>query len=214
MIGRAPTPTRSDHEQASYSLASPGPLLGAGLFFVERCWCRAFSGMQQWEFSLSTMGSGPSIFALHQTPLADFWFLAGHGPIDREVAVRRQSWKLAGPRAWSSAWPLGVLLAGLSGCAAVKQDVYQYYCQMARNYHEAEQKAKFDAIALEAKSRGHLQAGEIHQFKRSRRELARIKDWEARCAARQERFEQAARKLESVMPSESAPAPEAARPIP
>jgi hypothetical protein len=88
------------------------------------------------------------------------------------------------------------LAAGLAGCGAVKQDVYQYYRQMAQNYHEAAEKAKLDAITVDAESRGLLQAGDVHKYNRARRELARLKDWEARCEVQRERFEKAARKLE------------------
>jgi hypothetical protein len=111
----------------------------------------------------------------------------------------------AGRRARSLARAVAVaiaaLAAGLSGCGAVKQDVYQYYRQMAQNYHEAGEKAKFDAITLDAESRSHLQANDVHKYNRARREVARLKDWEARCESQRQRFEKAAKKLEPGLPS-------------
>jgi hypothetical protein len=100
-----------------------------------------------------------------------------------------------------------VLLLGLSGCGAVKQDVHRYYRQMAENYREAEEKAKFEAVTLEADSRTFLRAGNVHRFNRARKELARLKDWEDRCASQRERFEQAARKLASGGVADGSPPP-------
>lgn len=102
----------------------------------------------------------------------------------------------ARPKASCVGPALAALLVGLSGCGAIKQDVHQYYSQMAKNYHEAEQKAKLDAVALDAESRGLLQSGQVHKYNRTRKELTRLKDWEARCAYQKERFEKAAKKLE------------------
>lgn len=109
---------------------------------------------------------------------------------------------------------LGAFLVGLQGCGAVKQDVHQYYSQMAKNYHEAEEKAKMDAIALEAESRGLLQSGQVHKYNRTRKELTRLKDWEARCAYQKERFEKAAKKLEPSLPPGASGVPDDPAPSP
>jgi hypothetical protein len=95
----------------------------------------------------------------------------------------------------------------------VKQDVHRYYRQMAKNYYEAEEKAKLDAIALNAESQGLLLAGNVHKYNRARKELTRLKNWEARCAYQRERFEKAAQKLEEGGALDKVPAPEA-EPIP
>jgi hypothetical protein len=128
---------------------------------------------------------------------------------DREVAVRFRAFDRAGRCARSLACTLATLATGLAGCGAVKQDVYQYYRQMAQNYHEAGEKAKFDAITVNAESRGYLQAGDVHKYNRARKELSRIKDWEARCEAQRQRFERAARDLEPSLPHGKAVAPQA-----
>ncbi len=115
----------------------------------------------------------------------------------RSFHVPRGSTRAARP-AFAVAVPIAIaaLASGIAGCGAIRQDVHEYYRQMARNYHEAEEKAKLDALALETASRQHLEAGHVHKFQRDRREIDRLKDWQARCAHQKERFEQAARKLE------------------
>ena len=89
-----------------------------------------------------------------------------------------------------------IVTACLTGCASISQDVHRYYTQMAHNYREAEAKAKMDAMTLEGESRSLLQAGEVHKYNRTQKELARIKDWQTYCARQQERFEAAAKKME------------------
>ena len=74
------------------------------------------------------------------------------------------------------------------------QDVHLYYEQMAINYKEAEGKAKLDAVTLERESGALLQGGELHKYKRTQRELARIKNWQEYCARQHERFQKAAEK--------------------
>src|SRR5271165_6310792 len=85
-----------------------------------------------------------------------------------------------------------VLPLCLSGCAAMIQDVHLYYQQMAVNYKEAEEKAKLEASRLEGESAALLQAGELHKYKRSQGELARIKNWQEYCVRQHERFLKAA----------------------
>ncbi len=99
-------------------------------------------------------------------------------------------------------WMFMAVTVGLSGCGAMKQDVHRYYRQMATNYQEAEEKAKFEAITLEADSRGALQAGNLQKYNRTQKDLDRVKNWEARCASQRQRFEKAARKLEPAAPAE------------
>ena len=76
------------------------------------------------------------------------------GTRDKEVVV------LSGPRAFPApsrrsacAWLLTVAAAGcLGGCHAITRDVHQYYSQMAVNYKEAEDKARFQASMSESES--------------------------------------------------------------
>jgi hypothetical protein len=89
-----------------------------------------------------------------------------------------------------------IVTACLSGCASINQDVHRYYSQMAQNYKEAEDKAKMDALTLEGESHSLLQAGDMHGYNKAQKELARIKNWQSRCAWQRERFEAAAKKLE------------------
>ena len=100
---------------------------------------------------------------------------------------------LAAPKWMRPRWlSLVILSFCLSGCAAMIQDVHLYYQQMAVNYKEAEEKAKLEASRLEAESAALLQAGELHKYKRSQRELARIKNWQENCVRQHERFLKAA----------------------
>jgi hypothetical protein len=78
----------------------------------------------------------------------------------------------------------------------IVQDVHRYYSEMAHNYKQAEEKAKMDAMTLEGQSRVHLQAGDLHGYNKVQKELAKIKNWELRCAWQRERFEKAAAKLD------------------
>ncbi len=105
-----------------------------------------------------------------------------------------------------------VLAPCLDGCTAISQDVHQYYRQMAFNYREAEEKAKMDAMTLEGESRMLLQAGDLNKYNRTRKELARIRDWQARCARQRERFEQAGRSLEGPPDSGKTPGPKTEHP--
>jgi hypothetical protein len=96
----------------------------------------------------------------------------------------------------------------LGGCNAITKDVHQYYSQMATNYKEAEDKARFKASMLETESGMLLKAGEIHKASRARKEMERLKDWEARCAHQRERFEKAAAKLEPAGDAAKGSSPE------
>jgi len=84
------------------------------------------------------------------------------------------------------------LVAGLSGCASVSQDVDAYYRQMAYNYKEAEEKAKTDVVTLENESKVLATTGDFHKLKRAQRKLSRIKAWEEKCENEAKRFEKAA----------------------
>jgi hypothetical protein len=104
--------------------------------------------------------------------------------------------------------------AWLAGCAAISQDVDRYYRQMARNFQDAEAKAKADAEILEGKSKVLVQAGDLHSYGKVHKELARLKDWQAHCAKQRERFEQAAEKLEKKSGSGKSPVMESKAPSP
>ena len=71
---------------------------------------------------------------------------------------------------------------------------------MATNYKEAEDKAKMDAMTLEGESRSLLQAGDLHGYNKAQKELARIKNWQSKCARERERFEKAAGKMDKPAP--------------
>lgn len=116
--------------------------------------------------------------------------------IEREVVVRQRIPIRARVHAWSLVFTIAATAVGLSGCGAIKQDVHQYYRQMARNYQEAEEKAKLDVATLEAESRNFLQAGNVHKYNRSRKEVSRLKDWQDRCANQRQRFEKASQMFE------------------
>jgi len=99
-----------------------------------------------------------------------------------------------GSRSWAWLGCLGAfaLVAGLSGCASVSQDVDAYYRQMAYNYKEAEEKAKTDVVTLENESKVLATTGDFHKLKRAQRKLSRIKAWEEKCENEAKRFEKAA----------------------
>jgi hypothetical protein len=78
------------------------------------------------------------------------------------------------------------------GCAAVSQDVDAYYRQMAFNYNEAKEKAKMDALTLEGQSKALAATGDVGKYRRTQRELERVKAWEAKCEKQANRFKKAA----------------------
>ena len=117
----------------------------------------------------------------------------------QEVAVMGRISVPTRPWAWARTRLLGLLMAGpwLAGCAAVTQDVRDYYRQMADNYQEARDKAKLDEARLENVSRMLAATGDTAKYRRNQRRLERIRSWESRCAKQEERFEKAAVWMES-----------------
>jgi hypothetical protein len=99
-----------------------------------------------------------------------------------------------------------VLIPVLPGCTAVATDVRDYYRQMANNYHAEMEKAKMDALTLEGESRMLAQNGDFQRFRRTERELGRIKGWEAKCAKQEDRFAKAAAWTEEHYHLDHAPA--------
>ena len=89
-----------------------------------------------------------------------------------------------------------LLAVSLVGCAAMTQDVHQYYRQMATNFKEAEEKAKVRIATRQREASMLLKGGEVHQYKRAIREVNPLKNWQEHCARERERFEKAAEKLE------------------
>jgi hypothetical protein len=89
---------------------------------------------------------------------------------------------------------LGLFVAApwLAGCASVSQDVDAYYRQMAYNYNEAKEKAKMDALTLEGQSKALASSGDFTRYRRTQRELDRVKSWETRCEKQANRFKKAA----------------------
>jgi len=85
-----------------------------------------------------------------------------------------------------------VLVPALPGCVSAAKDVRDYYREMAYNYRAAQEKAKMDALTLEGESKMLAKNGDFQRLRRTRRELDRIKAWEAKCAKQEERFEKAA----------------------
>ncbi len=87
-----------------------------------------------------------------------------------------------------------VLLAalGLCGCASATGDVRDYYQQMAYNYKEAASKAKFQQLTLENQAKVQLATGDQNHYRRTQRELGRLKSWEEKCVKQEERFQKAA----------------------
>ncbi|MGO9464843.1 MAG: hypothetical protein ACLQIB_06360 [Isosphaeraceae bacterium] len=92
--------------------------------------------------------------------------------------------------------PMLLILAlapALPGCVSAANDVRDYYREMAYNYRAAEEKAKMDALTLEGETKMLAKNGDFQRLRRTKRELDRIKAWEAKCAKQEERFEKAAR---------------------
>jgi hypothetical protein len=85
----------------------------------------------------------------------------------------------------------------LGGCAAMTRDVEAYYRQMAVNYEEAVAQAKSEETRLEKLAKVYSVTGDQKQYRNTRRELDRVRDWEEHCGWEQERFEKAARWMES-----------------
>jgi hypothetical protein len=85
----------------------------------------------------------------------------------------------------------------LAGCASMTQDVDAYYRQMAYNYQEALDKAKLDTLSLENQARVLAVTGDHSKYRRTQRELGKIRRWEERCEKEQKRFEKAAEWMEA-----------------
>lgn len=81
---------------------------------------------------------------------------------------------------------------GSCGCKSVTSDVRDYYQQMAYNYKEAKEKAKIQEMSLENESKMLLATGDKNHYRRTQRELDRIKGWEEKCGKQEERFQKAA----------------------
>jgi hypothetical protein len=96
----------------------------------------------------------------------------------------------------------------MAGCASVAQDVDAYYRQMAYNYKEAQGKAKIDASTLEGETKMLAATGEFNKYRRTQRELNRVKAWEARCEKEADRFKKAAEWTEKHLHVERAPIPD------
>ena len=129
---------------------------------------------------------------------------------DKEVVVMSKVIKPARPRTWAPPGLMGlmVLPAFLAGCASVSQDVDAYYRQMAYNYKEAEEKAKVDLVALESETKALAATGEFGKYRRAKRELDRVKKWEARCDKEANRFKKAAEWTEAHLHVERPPIPD------
>ncbi len=89
------------------------------------------------------------------------------------------------------------------------EDVDAYYRQMAYNYKEAEEKAKSRTrVTLESESKLLAATGEFGKYRRSKRELERVKSWEAKCEKEAKRFQKAAEWTEAHFHLEKPPIPD------
>jgi hypothetical protein len=130
---------------------------------------------------------------------------------DKEVVVMSQTFLTSQSRGQMVPRLFALLLAahGLAGCAAVSQDVDAYYRQMAYNYNEAKEKAKMDALTLEGQSNALAASGDYAKYRRTQRELDRIKSWEAKCEKQANRFKKAAEWTEAHLHVSRPPIPDA-----
>jgi hypothetical protein len=105
---------------------------------------------------------------------------------------------------------IGLVVAALSlsGCASISQDVDAYYRQMAYNYNEAKEKAKLDILSLEGQSKALAATGDYGKYRRTQRELDRVKSWETRCEHQANRFQKAAEWTESHLHVARPPIPD------
>src|SRR5262249_15204807 len=121
----------------------------------------------------------------------------GNRAADREVAVMRfVQARVRGARIWRGFVIPAVGLL-LTGCAAVTKDVDAYYRQMAINYGEAIEKAKLDEASLRSRAQVLGMTGEPRAARNAQRELRRIESWEEHCSREKQRFEKAARWMET-----------------
>jgi hypothetical protein len=97
----------------------------------------------------------------------------------------------------------------LGGCAAMTQDVDAYYRQMAVNYKEALDDAKLEETRLEKKAQVYAVTKDKKELRRTERELERVRSFEERCAREHQRFDKAAKWMETHLNSVKKGAPEA-----
>jgi hypothetical protein len=90
-----------------------------------------------------------------------------------------------------------VVGVALTGCASVTKDVDAYYRQMATNYGEAIEKAKVDEVSEQSKAKVLAATGDARAARKAQREAERIKAWQEHCAWEKERFEKAAKWMET-----------------
>jgi acyl-[acyl carrier protein]--UDP-N-acetylglucosamine O-acyltransferase len=112
----------------------------------------------------------------------------------------------------SGTWRFVVMVSSgvlLGGCAAVTQDVDAYYRQMAVNYKEAIDDAKVEELKLEKKAQIYAVTKDQKELRRTERTLARVRSIEERYTREQERFDKAAKWMESHLDSVKKGAPEA-----
>jgi hypothetical protein len=131
---------------------------------------------------------------------------------DREVVVMSQSVLSRGTNPVWRVLAILVLIPVMPGCVSAAKDVRDYYREMAQNWHASGEKAKMDALTLEGESRMLAKNGDFQRFKRTERELARLKAWGNKCAKQEDRFEKAARWTENHYHLEHQPAK--AKPVP
>jgi uncharacterized membrane protein YqiK len=107
------------------------------------------------------------------------------GPMDRARAgsVAR----------WVAALGLGIPLAG---CASTTRSVDAYYRQMAVNYQDAIKEARIREIAVEKQAKVLAATGDS-RYHKYERELKSLRSWQEHCAREQQRFEKAAKWMES-----------------
>jgi hypothetical protein len=74
----------------------------------------------------------------------------------------------------------------------MSEDVDAYYRQMAYNYKEAQEKANIEVLSLEGETKMLAATGEFGKYRRTNRELKRVKSWEAHCEKEANRFKKAA----------------------
>jgi hypothetical protein len=87
---------------------------------------------------------------------------------------------------------LFVTALGMTGCASMTEDVDAYYRQMAYNWRESLEKAKVDELSLKSQTEALAATGQFRIYKRTKRELDRVKAWESKCEKQAGRFEKAA----------------------
>jgi hypothetical protein len=132
------------------------------------------------------------------------WWLQG-STNDKEVVVMSRNIVSREVKRLPSLMAVLVLIPTLPGCIAAATDVRDYYREMAQNYHAAGEKAKMDSLTLEGEVRMLAKNGDFTRAKRMERELGRVKAWEAKCASREAKFDDAARKTEGIFHLEQPP---------